>query len=135
MRKLIQFVEIFSQVLEILVFVLIGSVIKIPFTSKFLIPSSILFLIYLVLRFISVNISFAKEDYTLKEKLFMTLNIPKGIAVAVVVFTLATKAVIGMNLILNLIFLFMIYSIILSTIITHFSKFFTKIEVKIPKEQ
>ncbi|MBW2966168.1 cation:proton antiporter [Candidatus Woesearchaeota archaeon] len=135
MRKLQEFGSIFSEVLEILVFVLIGSVIKIPFTTNFLIPSSILFIIYLVLRFISVQLSFRKATYTLKEKLYMTLNISKGIAVAVVVFTLATKVIIGMNLILNLIFLFMIYSIILSTIVTHFSKFFTKVEIKISEEQ
>jgi cell volume regulation protein A len=134
--KLLQkFGEIFAQVFEILVFVLIGTVIKIPWTGEFLIPASILFAAYLVMRFASIQLSFLKSSYTLKEKLYMTLNIPKGIAVAVVAFTLATKAIAGIEGILNLIFLFMIYSIVLSTVVTHFSKFFTKVEVKIPKEK
>jgi len=65
----------------------------------------------------------------------MTLNTPKGIAVAVVVFTLATKEIAGMSLILNLILLFVIYSIVLSTVITHFSKFFTKMAIKVSEEE
>jgi cell volume regulation protein A len=135
MRSLQRFGEIFAEVFEILVFVLIGTVIKIPWTLEFLIPASILFGAYLIIRFVSVQISFRKADYTLREKLYMTLNIPKGIAVAVVVFTLATTAIIGIKPILDLILLFMIYSIILSTIITHFSKFFTKVEIKITESQ
>jgi cell volume regulation protein A len=135
MKSLLRFGELFAEIFEILVFVLIGTIIKIPWTSEFLIPASILFLVYLIIRFISIEISFINSDYTLKEKLYMTLNIPKGIAIAVVIFTLATTEVAGIKPILDLILLFMIYSIILSTVVTHFSKFFTKIEVKIPKGQ
>jgi len=135
MKSLLKFGELFAEIFEILVFVLIGTIIKIPWTSEFLIPASILFLVYLIIRFISIEISFIESSYTLKEKLYMTLNIPKGIAIAVVIFTLATTEVVGIKPILDLILLFMIYSIIISTIVTHFSKFFTKIEVKIAKEQ
>jgi len=134
-RKLQEFGEIFSEVLEIIVFILIGSIIKIPWTASFLIPASLLFLVYLAIRFISVELSFARSEYNIKEKLYMTLNIPKGIAVAVVIFTLATKAVAEISLILDLILLFMIYSIILSTIITHFTKFFTKVAIKVSETE
>ncbi len=135
MKILQNFGKIFSEVFEILVFVLLGTVIRIPWTREFLVPATILFLAYLLMRFLAVEISFIKADYTLKEKLYMTLNIPKGIAVAVVIFTLATKTVTGIEGVLNLIFLFMIYSIVLSTIVTHFTKFFTKVDIKITEEQ
>ena len=54
-KKLQQFEDIFSQVFEILVFVLIGSMIKIPWTADFLMPASLLFLGYLMLRFLSID--------------------------------------------------------------------------------
>ena len=133
-QKLREFGEIFSEVLEILVFVLVGSVIKIPLVSSFLIPASLLFLAYLTIRFLSVEFTMGKKGYTFKEKLYLSLNIPKGIAVAVVIFTLATKSVPGIGLVVDLTLLFMIYSIILSTIITHFTKFFTKVELKVGEE-
>ena len=135
MKTLLKFGEIFSEVFEILVFVLVGTIIKIPWTKEFLFPATLLFIVYLIFRFLSVEVSFIKSDYTLKEKLYMTLNIPKGIAVAVVVFTLATRTIAGIKPILDLILLFLIYTIILSTIITHFSKFFTKVDIKISEEQ
>jgi cell volume regulation protein A len=132
--KLQEFGRTFSEVLEILVFVLIGSIIKIPWTSSFLIPALLLFLMYLVIRFLSVEFVLMRSGYSFKEKLFLTLNIPKGLAAAVVVFTLITRAVAGASLVLDLIFLFMISSIVLSTIVTHFSKFFTKIDI-LPREE
>ena len=135
MRKLQEFGEIFSEVLQILVLILVGSIIKIPWNREFLIPASLLFVGYLIIRFLAVQLSFIKSKYNFKEKLYLTLNIPKGIAVAVVVFTLATQSIEGMGMVVNLIFLFLIYSILLSTLVTHYSKFFTKIDIKINEEQ
>lgn len=132
-RKLQEFSETFATFLEILVFILIGMIIKIPLTFSFFISSAYLFIAYLFIRFLSVHISFIGPRYTFKEKLFMTLNIPKGIAVAVIVFMLAASAVTGIKPILDLILIFMIYSIVLSSIVTKFSKYFTKVEA-IPKE-
>jgi cell volume regulation protein A len=134
-RKLQEFGEIFSEVFEILVFVLIGSVIKIPFKASFLIPATVLFIAYLSIRFVAVDFVSKKGEYSLKERIYLALNIPKGIAVAVVAFTLATKAISGIDLLLNLIFLFMIYSIILSTIVTRFTKFFTKFAIKVTETE
>ena len=134
-KKLQEFGEIFSEVFEILVFVLIGSIIDIPVKLSFFIPATLLFIAYLLLRFLAVEFSSIGAGYNFKEKLYMSLNIPKGIAVAVVVFTLATKSIAGMDVILDLILLFMIYSIILSTVITHFTKFFTKVAIKVDEGQ
>ncbi|MBD3248593.1 hypothetical protein GF336_00930 [Candidatus Woesearchaeota archaeon] len=134
MKTLLKFGEIFSEVLEILVFVLIGTVITLPLSFSFLFPATILFIVYLFIRLLSVEIAFRKE-YSFKEKLYMTLNTPKGIAVAVVVFTLATKSISGLDLILDMILLFMIYSIVISTVVTHFTKFFTKTEIKVSEKE
>jgi NhaP-type Na+/H+ or K+/H+ antiporter len=134
-KTLHKFGEIFAEVFEIIVFVLIGSVIKLPWTASFLIPATALFLAYLSIRFIAVDLLAKPKEYSLKEKLYLTLNTPKGIAVAVVVFTLATRAVIGLDLVLDLILLFMLYSIILSTIVTRFTKFFTKVAIRVSEEE
>lgn len=137
-EKLRKFGEVFSEVFEILVFILIGLVVKIKWTSlRFMIPATILFLLYLLIRFVSVKLSFRKSNYNLKERLYLTLNIPKGIAVAVVIFTLATyeTTIPGILPILDLILLFLIYSIILSTIVTHFSKYFTRTSIKVDETQ
>jgi len=126
--KMQYFSEVFSTILELLVFVLIGWIIKIPLTAKFFITSLSLFAIFVLIRFFAVMLSFKKKDFTFKEKLFIALNVGKGIAVAVIAFTLATLAIKGITPILDLIVAFLIYSIILSSVIVRFSKFFTKIE-------
>ncbi len=133
-RKLQDFTEVFSEVFEILVFILIGSMIKIDWSLSFILPASLMFIVYLFIRFITILALFFK-DFDLKEKIYLTLNAPKGIAVAVVIFTLATKAVTGIGLILDLIFYFMILSIIISTIVTRFTKFFTKTELKATEKE
>ncbi len=78
----------------------------------------------------AIEISFRKLDYRFKEKLFMTFNVQKGIAVAVVAFTLTTLNITGIQTILHLTLLFMLYSIVLSTVIVRFSNYFVKVTVK-----
>lgn len=124
--QLKKFASVFSNSLEILVFVLIGMVIAIPFSTDFFIKSLVLFLLYLLIRFFSIIFSLRGIDFTLKEKVFMSLNVQKGIAVAVVVFSLATLEIEGMQTILNLSLAFMIYSIVLSSVVLRIAKFFIK---------
>lgn len=140
--QLQEFSSIFANSLEILVFVLVGMIINIPFTLNFFTKSLSLFFILLLIRFTSINITFIKEDYNIKEKIFMTLNVQKGIAVAVIAFTLFTRYsdktsflynMQGVPEILNLTLIFMIYSIIISTITIKFSKYFIETEIKQPK--
>ena len=56
----------------------------------------------------------------------MTLNIPKGIAVAVVAFTLATNIteIPQLGMILNLVVTFMLFSLIVSTFVSKFDHWF-----------
>lgn len=114
-----KFSDAFTEFLKITVFILLGLVIKVPFKDKFfLINSLILFCVYILFRYISVNLSFMSTAFTAKQKIFMSLNAPKGVAVAVVAFILAAEAstLTELTPILNLAFLFILYSIVLATI-------------------
>jgi len=131
MGEILTLESLFAKALYILVFVLIGFIIKIPLKLDFFLSSGILFLLYVVIRYISVEISLKqKEDgFNFKEKVFMTLNMPKGIAVGVVAFTLAAYNIPGtpiylpgVKTILDLTLLFMLASIIISSIATIFAK-------------
>jgi potassium/hydrogen antiporter len=117
---LFRFSEVFANALEILVFILIGLIIKFPLTIVFLVNSLILFLFYLTIRYIAIDISFRKKGLLFREKLFMTLNVQKGIAVAVVAFFLSTVS--ELTTVLNITLAFMLYSIVLSTIVLFFTK-------------
>jgi len=114
------FSSMFSNSLEILVFILIGFMVNIPLIPSFFIKSLALFLIYLLIRFLAVHFSF-RDYYSLNEKIFMSLNVSKGIAVAVVAFTLMTKNIPGIDHILQLILIFMVYSIATATIAEKFA--------------
>lgn len=127
------FSTMFSNSLEILLFILVGLIVTIPLTLNFMVFSIGLFLIYLCARYFAVQMSFGRE-FSLKEKIFMTLDSPKGIAVAVVVFMLATRNVAGIGRINDLILAFMLYSIIVSSVVAKFSKYFIKMEILKPKE-
>jgi len=131
MVEIMSLESLFAKALYILVFVLIGFIIKIPLNPVFFGKAGILFLVYLLIRYMSVNICFKDHDktFTFKEKLFMTLNMPKGIAVAVVVFALAaynipgtTIYMPGISTVLDLTLLFMLTTIILSSIATYYAK-------------
>lgn len=121
--KLQEFSYMLSNSLEILIFLLLGLVVKIPFTFVFIFSSLLLFLIVIVARMGAVFIAM-KKNHSLKEKLFIGLNMPKGIAVAVIVFMLALYKYAPFEIILQLILAIMIYSLILSSVIDHFSKKF-----------
>ena len=83
--QLQEFASVFSNSLEILVFVLIGIMIAIPFSFEFFIKSIMLFIFYLLIRFSAIMFSLRGMNFTFKEKVFMSLSVQKGIAVAVVV--------------------------------------------------
>jgi len=138
-REILMLESLLAKSLYILVFVLIGFIIKIPLTLQFFRSAGILFLVYLVVRYLSVELTIKqKEDcFNFKEKLFMTLNMPKGIAVAVVAFTLAAynipgtpMYIPGVKIILDLTLLFMLATIIISSIATYFAKYLVGEEPK-----
>lgn len=116
------FALIFSNSLEILVFVLIGMVIAFPVSVDFFVRSGVLFVAYILIRFLAILITLRGAGLTMGERFFMTLNVQKGIAVAVVVFSLANIGFGEMGVIFNLAITFMLYSILLSTIVLRLAK-------------
>ncbi len=128
--ELTKFSSTLTNSLEILVFVLVGFIIDLPISLNFFFTSFILFIIYILIRFLVINILFRKKNYKYKEKIFMSLNVTKGIAVAVVALILATYNIQGFAPINHLIISFILYSVILSSIIIRFSKYFIKIVIQ-----
>lgn len=126
--ELKKFIDVFTNFLKIIVFILLGMLIRVPLTASFFIKSGLLFLVYLVIRYCTINLSFRKTKITLREKLFMSLNIPKGVAVAVVVFILSTYKIPGLATLLSLTFAFIVYSIVLSSVVSFYSDYFLKQE-------
>ncbi|MBL7147976.1 MAG: cation:proton antiporter [Nanoarchaeota archaeon] len=121
-----KFSGIFTNFLKIIMFILLGLVIQIPFKYDFLIKATILFFIYLVVRYVAVSISFKKLNLNKKEKIFMTFNISKGLGVAVVVFMLIASGVKGLEIVVSLSFFFILYSIVLSSVMNRFIDYFLK---------
>jgi potassium/hydrogen antiporter len=117
--RLFEFSEIFTNSMEIFIFVIIGLIVRFPLNGAFIFKSLSLFGIYLVVRYIALRLAF-KKSLLLKEMLFMTLNVQKGIAVAVVVFFFA--GIPSLVEVLHLSIVFMLYSIVLSTVLLFFTK-------------
>lgn len=111
----------FSNILEIFVFVLIGFIVNVNLDWSLFLKSLILFIFLLITRWLAVNMTLNKHKYNKKQKLFMTLNMPKGIAVAAVVFSLSVLNIPAFETVINLTLLFMIYTLVLSTIVTPFA--------------
>ncbi len=140
-EKISTFSTMFGSSLMILVFILLGMTIKLPSGFAFYLKSLLLFVIYLAIRIFSVFIATKGWSFSLREKLFMALNMPKGIAEGVVVFSLSTYVLNiagtkagfimlgGAEMLLNLIIVFMLYSIVLSTIVTRLSGYFLNVEI------
>lgn len=131
--QLMEFSSVFSTSMEIFVFVLIGLIITIPYELDFFIKSFVLFAIHILIRLLAVHISFMRE-HSLKEKIFMSLTVPKGISISVVAFTLTTYSFDGMSQMLNYILVFILYSIILASLTVRFSGFFMQTRA-MPKEK
>lgn len=147
--ELKEFANTLSRILEILVFMLIGFLLPINVDIIFIAKSLFLFLILIIIRFIAIQLVYFQDHMNFKERIFMSLNSSKGIAVAVVAFILInykleipidkTLNIIneipltnlpGTTTIIELTVLFIIYSIILSSIAARFSQKFIRLKVE-----
>jgi NhaP-type Na+/H+ or K+/H+ antiporter len=129
-----EFSSMLGNTLVILVFVLIGMLIKIDFVPEFMLKAVLIFFVLILTRAAAIFIGLKNANFSFKEKVFMTLSMPKGIAVAVVIFTLSVLPIADiyqpmMQIILQLTTLIMIYSLICSSIIDRFSKWFIKVKL------
>ncbi len=125
--RLSEFSSMLSSSLEILVFVLLGFIIKIDLSLTFFIKSLIIFVVIILNRYLALLIS-VKKDFNKKEILFMSLNLSKGIAVATVIFSIALLDIKNIHVIVNLTLITMIYSLILSTVVSKLKSKFIDIK-------
>jgi NhaP-type Na+/H+ or K+/H+ antiporter len=131
-EELLQFESLIAKALFILVLVLIGIMIKIPLETEFILSALLLFVIFIVIRYLAIAVSFrGKRELSFKSKLFMALSAAKGIPIAVVIFFLAvynasgTKMYLaGMSTLLDLSLLFIILTIIVGAVMVSTSRFF-----------
>lgn len=117
--------SIFAHTLYIIVFVLLGTEFFFP-GFKFWMASLGLFVFYLLLRFLCIFI-FIKE-LKIREKIFMTLNVSKGIEVAIVLFVMKLNFsdIPELNLVLGIGFIFFILGYVVSTITNHYADLLVK---------
>ncbi|MBN2420833.1 hypothetical protein JXB27_00985 [Candidatus Woesearchaeota archaeon] len=99
-----------DSIVEILLLLVIGSVIQIPFTWEFLRLSVGLFLFYLLLRLISASL--ALWHYSSAERVEIALFVPKGFATVAIAFALLNFSFVGMLELIQLLMAFFVYSLI-----------------------
>ncbi|MBN2141795.1 cation:proton antiporter [Candidatus Woesearchaeota archaeon] len=121
-EQLAEFGRMLVSALEILVFVILGIAVRIPLDFSYFWKSILLFAVVLIVRIAAVFITQRSKEFTSREKLFIGLNMPKGIAIAAVVLLLSTYNVPGLNVVLQLSVLMMIYSIVLSFVLDFYAE-------------
>jgi len=124
-----KFVAVFTNFLTIVIFILLGLVVEVPTDINFLGISVGLFVVYLVLRYLSIHISLRSERLNVKEKMYMTLSVSKGIGEAVMAFVIIAMMIdmVHVNYLTSvsrLVFLFIFYSILVSSITVRFTDWF-----------
>ena len=122
-----EFSSVMASSVEIIVFLLFGMLITLPSNINFITNSILVFIVYLIVRFLSVIVSVPK--YSIQEKLFMTFVMPKGITLAAVAITLLTINPDFLSMI-DLLFLMFIYSLISSVIMIKMSKKWLRMNVE-----
>ncbi len=117
-----EFSNMLASALEIIIFLLFGFIMAIPKNYYFVLTSIILFIIYLFIRLLAVELTV--PHYSSREKIFATLMMPKGITLVVVALTFSTFNIQELNYMLELVFLFFVYSLVVSTVAVKYSKKF-----------
>jgi len=124
------FTNVFTEFLKIFMFIILGLIISIDFSATFILKSLLLFALYIFIRFIAVLITLRGSQIENKEKIFMALIAPKGIAVALVIFVLFNYSFNGLDIVLRISLMFILYSIILGSITTALASKFLKLKEK-----
>lgn len=110
-----------SVLLEMIVFILLGLLIELR--VDLILLSLALFALFFLVRLVAIEFVLISE-YDFKEKLFMALAMPKGVATAVAMIALFSKPVYNLGAVLSVALLFVLYSNILAAIVSHYSGHF-----------
>jgi NhaP-type Na+/H+ or K+/H+ antiporter len=114
--QLEEFSMMFSKAIEIIIFVMVGIIIRVPLTFDFLLRSLFLFAVLFLIRLVAVSTVLKKQGYSSREIAFISLNMPKGITIATVVLVLSTYRYVDITITLQLMVTIMLYSLITSSI-------------------
>jgi monovalent cation:H+ antiporter, CPA1 family len=127
-EELQSFISVISNIFMILVFILVGFAVNYKVELLFILQTLGIFLLAILVRFLAITIVLSKEKYMLKERWFMALIFPKGVAVAVVAITLAIMAIGELTqqveTLIQLIVSMMLFSLLTATIVSHFENYF-----------
>jgi len=128
--------SVVSEIMQILVFVLIGFVFSFrTITAAFVLKLLLIFSVLCLVRLFAVLLVFRKSSYTQLEKLFLTFSFPKGIAAAVAIIAVQMTGLVSVELI-NLAIGVLFLSVVFSTIsIKVLSKKIVDYSKVVPKEQ
>jgi len=123
------FNELLGSIFVLLVFVLVGFLVSSSYTLSLIMKTLVLYVIAVFVRFQVITATIPSTKFTWKEKAFMTLVMPKGVAVAVVVFSLAVLNFghLSPHLLdttIQIIVLTMALSLLIATIVLRFSYYF-----------
>ena len=122
-----RFNNMLGNSLEILVFTLLGFIVDLNLSFSFYIKALGIFGLLVLTRYLAI-FSVLDENFSTGEKWFITLNMTKGIAVAVMVFSLSILPNEPLTLVNNLLVVMIIYSVLTSTVVNMYSKRFISLE-------
>ncbi len=126
---LYEFSSIIAEFSEIFVFLLLGIMISVPFELSLIIKSLILFILFLVIRYLSLLFSFGSGLNT-KERFFLALHYPKDVSTGIfLLFIFVEYNLNGMSIIFQTAIIFIIFSVITAYISTISGKKLIKNEV------
>lgn len=129
-QELQSFVTVLSNIFVILVFVLVGFAVKLDVTGIFLLKTIAIFALAVLVRYIALSAALPHDKFLSKERWFMALMLPKGVAVAVVVLSLSVFTLTGyeshLAMLVQLIVVSMVLSLLVATVIGHFDGYFLK---------
>ena len=151
-EKLEGFTSIFTNFLQVIVFILLGIIIRVPLNLSFFLKSLLLFGVYVLIRYFSVVVAFRDVDMTPKERWFMALTGAKGMDTGVMVLVMGSILLVGMegsgsglviseslrpalSTIFELSFIFIVYSIVVSSFVARFSHKFLRSEDEMRKKE
>ncbi|MGB9748801.1 MAG: cation:proton antiporter [Candidatus Woesearchaeota archaeon] len=107
-----EFSSLISGSIEIIVFLLFGYLATFPNKTNLIITSLLIYVVSIILRFMSVTISLS--HYPLRDRIFASLATPKGISFVAVTITFSAYNILPEEF-FGFLFLFFVYSIIIST--------------------
>ncbi|MBN1793251.1 cation:proton antiporter [Candidatus Woesearchaeota archaeon] len=128
-EQLVEFGRMLSGSLEIMVFILLGLAVRLPVSASYVFKSLLIFAVILGVRSLASFIALRHQPFTKREKAFIGLNMPKGVALATVLLMLSTYSIFELDVVLQLSLMVMIYSIAWSYLLDFYAVRFLHEEV------